>query len=262
MSDLYKALSDKATLMGDKNMCVPIAYAVAMGIGWQETYDLHREGGRRKGRGMVPVDYKDRKGFIPLWERKGLILGKALSAAPKTTKTLLADRRLRSGTWMVLCRAHVLCLRDGVVHDWAGTRQLRVHAVRPVQTGPVRELPSLSDLADHMFPHLAPAQEPAIVQPVRNQQHYVQVYSNIYRSRLTGAILLGNKVLQRVKVAKLQGQHLGERKLVVTTTKDTTFTVVQADRDCYFVEGPGCPPSGFAVKGWADGIELIDQLEM
>lgn len=49
----------------------------------------------------------------------------------RTVKTLA--RELTTGTYIVGVRGHVLCLRDGVVHDWTDGRYHRIETVDRVE---------------------------------------------------------------------------------------------------------------------------------
>lgn len=58
-SELWQALSAYAMLTGDRNYCVPIAFAIAKGCDYQEAFELHAAAGRVKGEGMTWATLRD-----------------------------------------------------------------------------------------------------------------------------------------------------------------------------------------------------------
>lgn len=114
---------------GEAEDCVPRAFAAATGMPYAESIALHHKWGRKPRKGMQRIRYEK------CWHAQGWQMGADIGFKGKTVRTLLRDvPQLRTGIWMVHVRAHVLCIRDGVIHDWARNRLVRVQSIRPFET--------------------------------------------------------------------------------------------------------------------------------
>ena len=64
------------------------------------------------------------------WRRRSRVVEPGKDYQARTVRTLA--RELSKGTFIVRTREHVLCLRDGVVHDWTSGRRHQIKAVYEV----------------------------------------------------------------------------------------------------------------------------------
>lgn len=146
-SPIYNAIRAESAGFGETNDCTVVAFCAASGMGYAEAHALHRAGGRRNRKGMSWSI------CLKVWERAGWRLGPGVVGHPRTVGSLLNDRRLRTGTWIVETRAHVLCLADGEVMDWTDGRRHRVISVRAFLPADSIEppKPTLAAVAERYF---------------------------------------------------------------------------------------------------------------
>lgn len=123
----YKKCRAYAESLGDRNYCVPLAFAVARQMPPAAVWHLHAKIRRRTGR-CSHADYRK------LWRLHGLRLGVSLRGRPNTLSEIYDDARLCLGVWIVATRTHVLCVRNGVIQDSPDTilRDGFIVSVRPV----------------------------------------------------------------------------------------------------------------------------------
>lgn len=84
------------------------------------------------------------------------------------------------------------------------------------------------------------------------------ITSSITRLNTTGTYFSGRELLGQVAKVQFKNGRLGEKKLVITLHSGDVYTVSQYDRD-YF-EADGRHLSRCQVKGWNDGIRLINSI--
>lgn len=138
-------------LTGDRNYCVPIAYAVAKGCGYREAFELHAAAGRVKGKGMTFTGMHD------CWYKAGLRLSDPI-IAKRHLCGVLKDPRLQSGTWLINVRRHVFVIKDGAVHDFPKPLKSKamVLSVHAVTVGEPLRIPTLAQVAEHMLANWLP----------------------------------------------------------------------------------------------------------
>jgi hypothetical protein len=112
-----------ASQLNETRDCAVKATAIAAQIPYDQAHAALRAEGRKSRRGTFPVQYKN------ALQRMGFIL-RTITVRSKTVRTI--GRELWRGTFLVQTRGHVLCVRDGQVHDWTDGRMHRVVEVTEV----------------------------------------------------------------------------------------------------------------------------------
>jgi len=218
--------------LGETNDCVVRAYAAAAGVSYEKSHALHALAGRKPRSGMYQHQY------FPLWSAEGWQISEPLPHAPRTVRTLLNDRRLRTGTWIVHTARHVLCLKDGVVHDFTSGRQHRVLHVREfTRKGPAIAPQRLTDAV--------------VVVPARSSQ-YKRVISNIFVDKQANTVLVG-----RARQANVQDVYVNRwHRDSMAVRRDDQVYVVRQEAGGYVVH---CPDGRTAsVSGWAEGVRWVN----
>lgn len=111
----------------DDNYCGVVAVTVASGCSFGKAYNICKKLGR-----------KDRKG-TPMWISIAAMkkLGYKVERMPiRPCKTLMmAERKLpKTGTYWLLTRDHIACLKDGRLMDWSRKSKKQVYCVYKVET--------------------------------------------------------------------------------------------------------------------------------
>lgn len=126
MSQLYTELARVAkAYYKDANFCAPLAISVATGRKFGKVRSVLARLGRKHGRGTE----------MAITARALNVLGYALVFDAESTRRLFdktvpkATAHLHSGIYLVLVNRHILCVRDGICHDWTATRRHKVKGV-------------------------------------------------------------------------------------------------------------------------------------
>lgn len=133
-------LSGQSMLAGERNDCSVKAVAVALDISYNEAHDLCCLAGRKHGEGMYTKDilaaiqrsdkYLTMTSVLPV---------EMIARYPKGHRDVLRNvtthhpSRFKDnwpeGVYLLFSRHHVTAVVDGVVHDWAKGRALRVNKI-------------------------------------------------------------------------------------------------------------------------------------
>lgn len=128
-ADAYRSALNEA------NDCTVQALSIACGISYEEAHKRMADKGRRNGRGSTvyfmrqiarelgfAVETIDPKDFVAQYPASHQILKGVTSHHPERFNKVWKD----GNTYLMTTRGHVLAVIDGVVHDWARGRALRV----------------------------------------------------------------------------------------------------------------------------------------
>ena len=87
-----------------------------------------------------------------------------------------------------------------------------------------------------------------------------KVVSNVKRDpRDPSAVFVGPRWMDRIRGVRFQRGGLGERKLYVQHSNGREYVITQADRTCFFVEGPHIN-GAIDVDGWSDGVRMLNDM--
>lgn len=119
---LPKQLAAKSKSYGEKNDCAVKAVAVVTNATYEEAHAALKAAGRRNGRGTpLPVIMAAVKAlgchvkFDDMVNHHGRNMGRmTINRVPAA---------LPKGRWLVLCRKHILAVKDGEVLDWTEGRR-------------------------------------------------------------------------------------------------------------------------------------------
>jgi len=139
--EFHKA-NDAGHLLGDANNCAVIAVAVATGESYDKVHAMMLEEGRKLRRGTrmtITEKVLERLGFLLLsLPRKNFIdrypaphrnvLRSITTHHPARFNKVWAD----GNTYLFSTGGHILCVKNGVNHDWTKGRAKRVRVVYEV----------------------------------------------------------------------------------------------------------------------------------
>ena len=125
MSALYDGLSQARKDMRERNDCAVVAVAAAAGLDYSYVHRLFKERGRRsRCVTHYPVTQK-------VLDHLGCETEDVTCMFNGLTVRQLAKRLPATGTYLIRTSRHILCAKDGEIHDWTEGRLHRVkRAVR------------------------------------------------------------------------------------------------------------------------------------
>jgi len=119
---LPKQLAAKSKSFGEKNDCAVLAVAVVCNASYEEAHATLKRLGRKDGKG-TPVEV-----IFAAVRALGchVTFGDRINHNGRNMQRLTVRRvgaAIPKGRWLVLCRGHVLAVKDGEVMDWTDGRR-------------------------------------------------------------------------------------------------------------------------------------------
>jgi hypothetical protein len=137
-SEVYQELVKISDILSENSDCSVVALSVLTGRSYTECLDVMERAGRRKGEGvLVPqiqkgaqllghpireLRYMEKRAIIESYPERDHCLQNITTHHPRRFKKAWASQ---PPMLLVTCN-HVAAFRDGVVHDWAVNKALRV----------------------------------------------------------------------------------------------------------------------------------------
>lgn len=129
--------------LGDRNDCAVIAVAAATGVPYKAAHEALRLAGRKAKRGtpmlateeaLAALGFNLKAWTIPQQLKKVLEYGPGFRNSSITTHHphRFHQHRKGEGTLLFRTKAHILCIKDGVNHDWSHRNSLRVISIYQV----------------------------------------------------------------------------------------------------------------------------------
>jgi hypothetical protein len=120
----YESCIKHVRSVGDKNACVPIAYAIALQKPIDRVLEVFAVSGRKRGHGTPDTVRRAANRLLKM---------EYSVVHPLRCKTVgKIPEHYPEGAWLCLISGHMFCVRDGVVHDWTDGRRHRIKSMMRV----------------------------------------------------------------------------------------------------------------------------------
>lgn len=228
----------------ETNDCVVKTYMFATGVDYDTAWRVHNEAGRKPRKGMHPSEY------TRAWYAQGWAYGGKMLDPPRTMRALHADDRFRTGTWIIGIHKHLVCVRDGIVHDWTRGRKHHIEYVLPfVRRDDTRAVPL--DVALRLS---------------RWTPRDMRVVSNIFivhSDKGPSGVRVGQQVLKSFHHVALDKEY-HELKLTCRIYTGRVYHVRLTRGGFRLLCGDVLKRTDtkvHTVSGWAEGARLADEIE-
>lgn len=119
--ELYQCAINDSEFIGEKDDCAVIATSIATGIDYKVMHALFKDHGRVDGEPTMNYLIEE---VLHRTQHVNLDFDDYES---KTLRTI--GKELNKGTFLVFVRRHVLCLKDGMIFDWANDRKFQIRFI-------------------------------------------------------------------------------------------------------------------------------------
>ena len=121
----YQSLNNETRAFGEHNDCVVKAIALVCNVSYNQAHMWCAIYGRKFGQGMFTHDW-----MLLLADRSYRL--EHHQVQQKTTYSVLRERRMEQGTWLIFTKHHVAVMKGGKLHDFTSGRQVRILGVMKV----------------------------------------------------------------------------------------------------------------------------------
>jgi hypothetical protein len=133
MSEIYDAHTAVARELGEENDCAVLAVSIATGVPYKEVHAKFLSLGRKPRRATPrSITYKV-LAFYGFSLERVLVHQKLMEYAPGRVRMTMNHfswfKSHFKGMHMVFSNGHVAAMSDGVLHDWAIGRKIRVNGL-------------------------------------------------------------------------------------------------------------------------------------
>ena len=125
----YESIQNSGAANNDRGCCSVIACAIAANVSFDKAQKAMARAGRKLNHGVSVMQIK--RGMEFLGKNMKLDIPSIEKVQGKTINQ--ATRLLGEGTFMVIVRGHVACVKNGVCEDWTAGRRHKVQTVYKVE---------------------------------------------------------------------------------------------------------------------------------